>query len=55
MNAGLNILNPELQPLADLIESLGREMHEGFQVMRDSFMSVQAQLDAIQARLDLRW
>ena len=40
-------MNPELKPLADLIESLGREMHDGFQ-------RVESQLDAIRARLDLQ-
>lgn len=40
-------MNSELQPLADLIESLSQEVHDGFQ-------RVESQLDAIRSRLDLQ-
>jgi hypothetical protein len=39
-------MNPELKPLADLIESLSREMQEGFR-------RLEGRLDVSQRRLDL--
>jgi hypothetical protein len=45
-------MNPELKPLADLIESLTGDVHGLSREMRDGFQRIESQLDAIRALLD---
>lgn len=51
-------MNPELKPLADLIESvagsLGRELECIRREMHDGFTRVESRFDATNARLDLQ-
>ncbi len=45
-------MNPELRPLADLIESLSREIHEGFARLDARFEAMNALQDLRVAKLE---
>jgi hypothetical protein len=47
-------MNPELKPLADLIESLSGDVHSLAHEVREGFARMDSRFEAVQARLDLQ-